>query len=167
MVHPLVDQLRFTRDEFRRGLAGMAEEDAQAHLGSSNCISWSVGHLAWQEQRYFVTFGQGETILPQLPSRFGYGSPPSTPTLAEAWAIWERVTLATDRWLETLTADDLRILAPHDGRKDAPLAGSLLRTTYHYWFHNGENAALRQQLGHTSLPTFVGELDGKASYRPA
>lgn len=67
MVHPLVEQVRFARGEFRCGLAGVTEEDAQRRLGPSNCISWSVGHLAWQEQRYFVTFGQGETVVPRLP----------------------------------------------------------------------------------------------------
>lgn len=168
MVHPLVEQVRFARGEFRRGLVGVTEKDAQTHLGPSDCISWSVGHLAWQEQRYFVMFGQGETVVPRLPSRFGYGSPPSTPSLAKAWAIWERATLAADRWLETLTPDDLLVPGPHDGRRDAPAAGSLLlRTTYHYWFHTGENAAFRQQLGHAKLPTFVGDIDGKAPYRPA
>jgi hypothetical protein len=41
----------------------------------------------------------------------------------------------------------------------------LLRVTYHYWFHNGENAAIRQMLGHTDLPQFVGDLDHEAPYR--
>ena len=42
----------------------------------------------------------------------------------------------------------------------------LLRTIYHYWFHSGETAAIRQQLGHTNLPDFVGELDEVAPCRP-
>lgn len=75
MVHPLVEQLRFARAEFRRGLMGVTEENAQTHIGPSNCISWSVGHLAWQEERYFVKFAQGETLVPRLPSRFGSGLP--------------------------------------------------------------------------------------------
>ena len=37
---------------------------------------------------------------------------------------------------------------------------------YHYWFHTGENAAIRQALGHTKLPQFVGSIDTKAPYRP-
>lgn len=168
MIHPLVEQLRFARSEFRRGLVGVTEEDAQVHLGVSNCISWSVGHMAWQEERYFVKFAQGKTAVPRLPARFGSGSSPSTPTLAEAWAIWETVTGAADPWLDMLAAHDLLLPAPHDGRKSAPMVGTmLLRTTYHYWFHNGENQAFRQQLGHAKLPTFVGDIDGKAPYRPA
>lgn len=42
----------------------------------------------------------------------------------------------------------------------------LLRATYHYWYHNGENMGVRQALGHTGLPDFVGDIDGKAPYRP-
>jgi hypothetical protein len=41
----------------------------------------------------------------------------------------------------------------------------MLRTIYHYWFHTGENAAIRQQLGHANLPDFVGDLDEEAPYR--
>lgn len=168
MAHPLVEQLRFARSEFRRGLGGVTEEDAQVHLGPSNSISWSLGHMAWQEERFFVTLGQGRTAVPRLPGRFGGGSPPSTPTLAEAWAIWEAVTAVTDPYLDGLTADDLSQQAPHDVRKDAPTVGTmLLRTAYHYWFHNGENQAFRQQLGHGNLPIFVGDIDGQAPYRPA
>ena len=37
---------------------------------------------------------------------------------------------------------------------------------YHYWFHTGENQAIRQQLGHERLPQFVGNIDTEAPYRP-
>lgn len=128
--------------------------------------------MAWQEELFFVKFAQGKTAVPRLPSRFGSGSPPSTPTLREAWAIWETVTGATGVYLDSLAATDLGNRAAHDGRKSGPTIGTmLLRTTYHYWFHNGENQAFRQllgqQLGHTKLPTFIGDIDGTAPYRPA
>ena len=41
----------------------------------------------------------------------------------------------------------------------------LMRTIYHYWFHTGEAAAVRQLLGHTGLPEFVGDMSA-ATYRP-
>jgi len=41
----------------------------------------------------------------------------------------------------------------------------LQRTLYHYWYHTGENAAIRQNLGHTGLPDFVGDIDEEAPYR--
>ena len=52
MPHPLVDQLRFTRNEFRRALVGLTDEEARRRFQPMNCISWNIGHLAWQEQRY-------------------------------------------------------------------------------------------------------------------
>jgi hypothetical protein len=54
-----------------------------------------------------------------------------------------------------------------DGEPSELRFGSLLlRMIYHYWYHTGENAAIRQQLGHTSLPDFVGDIDHEAPYRP-
>ena len=60
MTHPMVTQLRFTRSEFLRSIRGVEEDDASQRLLPMNCISWNVGHLAWQEQRYFLYFGQGK-----------------------------------------------------------------------------------------------------------
>jgi hypothetical protein len=46
-------------------------------------------------------------------------------------------------------------------------AGSLLRrNTYHYWFHIGEGQAVRQLLGQTDLPIFVGAIHAEAPYMP-
>ncbi len=79
MSHPLVDQFRFTRNEWLRGLEGVSEGDAARHFGPMNCISWIVGH---------------------------------------------------------------------------------------YWFHNGEIQAVRQMLGQSSLPEYVGDIEIQAPYRP-
>ena len=35
----------------------------------------------------------------------------------------------------------------------------LMRVIYHYWYHTGESAAVRQILGHVDLPEFVGDMD--------
>ncbi|MFN8512118.1 MAG: hypothetical protein U0841_05920 [Chloroflexia bacterium] len=40
------------------------------------------------------------------------------------------------------------------------------RVAYHYWFHNGEAQAVRQLLGHTDLPTFVGDIQDEAPCVP-
>jgi hypothetical protein len=166
MAHPLVEQLRFTRAEFRRGLEGVGDADARVRLGPTNCISWNVGHLAWQEQRYFIVYTGGEVLFPDIQEGFAYQAPASTPPLAEMLAAWEAITDAADPWLDTVTADTLLEHAVSRGRAIAPLRGNLLqRTIYHYWYHNGENQAIRQQLGHTGLPQFVGDIDGQAPWR--
>lgn len=165
--HPLVRQLRFTRSEFRRSLARLGDDDARVRLGPMNCISWNVGHLAWQEQRYFLTLAQGIDLRPDIEERFAYGAPGSTPALDGVIEAWQAITAAADPWLDTLTS---ALLSEHPVRRGRPMArrrGDLLqRVIYHYWYHAGENMAIRQQLGHTRLPQFVGDIDGKAPYLP-
>src|SRR4051812_4015277 len=85
MPHPLVLQLRFARSEFKCAVKGLTDEDACRRLLPMNCISWNVGHLAWQEQRYWLWRGQGEILLPFLNEEFAYGAPASTPPLAKMW----------------------------------------------------------------------------------
>ena len=40
-----------------------------------NSIGWIVGHLAWQEQRYWLTRAQGETPIPVLNELVANGGP--------------------------------------------------------------------------------------------
>jgi len=167
MTHPLVDQLRFTRSEFLRAIKGVGEEEACKRLLPMNCISWNVGHLAWQEQKYFLFYGQGQMLLPEINSGFAYGAPASTPPLKEMLAAWKMITRTVDPWLDSLTPAKLMLKVTRDGKPSPVTYGNLLeRLIYHYWYHLGENMAIRQQLGHARLPQFVGNIDDKAPYRP-
>ncbi|GAP13967.1 hypothetical protein LARV_01726 [Longilinea arvoryzae] len=162
-LHPLATQLQFTRSEFMRGIRGVTDTDARKRLSPMNCISWNVGHLAWQEQKYFLFYPQGSLLFPEIHKAFAYGAPASTPPLPEVLAAWREITAAVDPWLEALTTE---ILLEHVQKKDdMPIYGNMLqRVIYHYWYHNGENQAIRQMLGHTKLPVFVGSIDTKAPY---
>jgi hypothetical protein len=163
MAHPLVEQLRFTRSEFVRGLGDVPVADGARRLEPMNAISWMVGHLAWQEQRYWLFRAQGQVPYPELNERLAYGKPASTPPLDEMWAIWRAVTAAADPWLDALTTESLqRPLA----EGFSSVGTFLRRTTYHYWYHLGEGLAARQLLGHSGLPDFVGDIDSEAPYRP-
>ncbi len=167
MNHPLVDQLRFTRNEFKRALKGLTTEEASRRFLPMNCIAWNVGHLAWHEQRYFVTLGQGKVILPELNQLFAYGAPACTPDLEEMLAAWKKITKAADPFLDTLTTEKLQEQVLKDGKPLKRYWGNLVqRVIYHYWYHTGENSAIRQNLGHTDLPQFVGNIDTRAPYRP-
>jgi len=167
-IHPLVLQLRFTRSEFMRGLSSLTEEDATKRLLPMNCISWNVGHLAWQEQRYFLYFAQGLMPYPEVQKTYAYGTPASTPSLHEVLDLWGKITQAADSWLDSLTSEKLqKHFIKKDGTPGATIFGSLLqRVIYHYWYHTGENLAIRQMLGHTHLPEFVGNIDDRAPYIP-
>ena len=159
MTHPLVNQLRFARSEFVRCLEGLTDEDARRRLLPMNCISWMIGHLATQEQFYWVYLAQGQMIHPHLYELVGYGRPASTPPLADMWQAWQDVTSAADSYLDSITTGMLQLhLAQDDTRSREPVGTMLLRVTYHYWFHTGEAHAVRQQLGHPDLPQFVGNM---------
>ena len=116
--HPLVLQLRFTRREFLRGVRGVSDADGAIRLGPMNCIAWNVGHLAWQEQRYFVAIGQERTPpYPEVAEAYEYGAPGSTPRLRDTVAAWKAITAEADPWLDTLTSE---LLAETPVRRGKP-----------------------------------------------
>jgi uncharacterized damage-inducible protein DinB len=169
MPHPLVAQLRFTRSEFKRALAGLSDADACQRFLPMNCISWTVGHLASTEQAIWLTSLQGLTPLPALNEQYRSGQPAGTPPLAQMWEYWQTVAQLADPFLDTLTTARLLEtgMTEEDDRPTFRSTGSLLlRVIYHYWYHLGEVMAIRQRLGHTDLPEFVGDLDTQAPYLP-
>lgn len=167
MVHPLVDQLRFARSEWVRALEGVSDEDARRRLTPMNSISWMVGHLVWQENRYWLQLAQGQDLAPHLNALVGYGKPATTPPLDEMWSAWRTVTGAADVYLDTFTNEGLVTYYQWRGKDISESVGTLLqRVIYHYWYHTGEAMAIRQLLGHTNLPEFVGSFSEQAHYRP-
>ena len=162
MPHPLVTQLCFTRREWVRGLTAVTVEEAARRFGTINPIAWMIGHLAWQEQLYWLERAQGTTAVPEVKA-FGYGKPLSVPPLDEAWTWWRAVTKAADPYLDSLAGGKLTRRWARESSRETP-GTKLHRTTYHYWFHLGESQAVRQMLGHTKLPDFAGGF-GPAQYR--
>jgi hypothetical protein len=130
-----------------------------------NSIGWIVGHLAWQEQRYFVARPQGRVPVPELDETVASGGPATTPSLKAMLDAWKLVTASADPWLDSLTTDGLLTPLPPPGFKRTA-GDAIRRCTYHYWFHIGEILAIRQVLGHQRLPEFVGAIEARAPYRP-
>ncbi|HEX8993502.1 MAG TPA: DinB family protein [Anaerolineales bacterium] len=167
MIHPLVEQFRFTRSEWLRGLQGISEEDGARHFGQMNCISWTVGHMAWHEQRYWLERAQRKLPFPDLNVTYAYGAPMSTPSFREMLEIWRTVTAAADPFLDGLTTERLQTALLLEGKSIGQTFGSALRRiTYHYWYHTGEIQAIRQMLGHKDLAEYVGDIEIEAPYRP-
>jgi len=85
--------------------------------------------------------------------------PASTPPWDEMLETWQQVTVATNEYLDTITVEDLD---KHYDWKDTQwqedVGTMLMRVIFHYWFHIGETQAVRQRLGHTDLPEFVGDM---------
>jgi uncharacterized damage-inducible protein DinB len=167
LAHPLVDQLRFTRSELMRSLDGVTEEEAATRFPPMNCLSWMLGHLADQEQRYWLALQGDATVAPRLNALVGHGKPASTPSLKEMREAWKTVIAAVDPFLDRLTVADLLALPPRMSAAFSESNGTLMqRVIYHYWFHIGESQAVRQLLGHVDLPQFVGDLGRQSPYRP-
>ncbi len=157
MLH-IVNQLRFTRSEFRKGFNGVSEEEGAHRFLPINCIAWMVGHLAWHEQLYWLTRLQGFTPIPELNDLASFKSPASQPSLKDMISCWERITREADPFLEKLTLADLIPNVVVNGKELPFNTGTMIsRVIYHYWYHNGEMQAVRQLLGHSELPSFVSD----------
>ena len=166
MTHPMVIQLRFSRSEFQRGLTGLKDDEARRRFEPMNSISWMIGHLANQENFYWVRMAQGEKMRPELRDLVGTGMPASTPPLAEMWSAWKEITEAADPYLDTLTSEQMASHFELRGRQIGESIGTLLhRNIHHYWYHLGEAMAVRQLIGGQELPEFVGNMN-EAVYQP-
>ena len=164
-VHPLVAQLRFTRSEFVRCLEGLSAEDSVRRIIPLNCISWIIGHLANQEQSYWILLAQGKLVLPDLNDLVGYGKPASTPPLEEMWNAWHTITQTADVYLDTLTTSTLQTYLVYKGKPRPENIGTrIFRNIYHYWYHTGEAHAIRDMLGNKNLPEFVGDMSAALYY---
>ncbi len=165
MPHLLFTQLRFARSELVRALEGVSDTDARHRIEPMNCISWVIGHLANQENFYWVRVAQGSRIAPGLQELVGFGKPASTPPLEDMWATWNEITNTADNYLDTLTPEVLQTHLEWRGKPLFENIGTmLLRNIYHYWFHTCEAHAIRQQLGHPDLPQFVGDMSEAVYY---
>src|SRR5215472_17508110 len=98
-----------------------------------NSSSWNVGHLAWQEQRYWLGFGQGTVVRPEV-QEFATGKPASVPYTEDVWSAWNDIINESKPWLNRLTTAELVKSIVHNGREMPFTFGNLiLRTIYHYW----------------------------------
>lgn len=163
MAHVLVEQLRFTRNHWLRGLTDVTAEEALQRHGRVNSIGWMIGHLASHEQ--YLWFMQGQQQEGPAPEVYtcAYGQPASTPPLDGMLDAWRRITGASDPWLDTLTAAQMEEYLPGDERQVENAGSAMLHLIYHYWYHLGEVMSARQLLAGDSqqaLPEFPGPLIG-------
>jgi hypothetical protein len=166
MPHPLVEQLRFTRAEFKRAFDGVTPEEGRRRFEPINSLGWMVGHLAGHEQNLWLIRAQGITLAPDVLA-CGGGRPASTPPLDAMWGAWQAITEASEAYLDRLTTEQLTAYMIVNEKPAIENIGTMLRRlTYHYWFHLGESQAVRQLLGHQNLPSFVGALHTDAPYIP-
>ena len=79
--------------------------------------------------------------------------------LDEMWSAWHLVTAEADKYLETVTMDVLEsYFSKGDKQFSESIGTKLRRNIYHYWYHIGEARTIRELLGHTGLPEYVGDM---------
>ena len=150
----LVRYIFHVRREFRRALEGISEGDLEKRVAGLNSIAWITGHLAWQEQTYWLSSQQVSPIADL--TAYKNGAEASSPNFSELFAIWEQVIKASEEWLETLEEPQLK--EHFTGRKffEIENIGSLMtRVIGHYYLHIGQITAIRKILGY-EVPAFVG-----------
>ena len=166
MPHPLVPQLRFTRSEFKRALEGLTDAEARQTLHAHELHQLEHRPPGLAGAALLAVARARSVLLPHVNEQFAYGAPASTPPLDEMWQPGTPSRTPPIR-------GSIRSRPPNCNRNvvanGEPLGtnwGTLLqRVIYHYWYHTGENMAIRQNLGHTDLPEFVGDIDSEAPYR--
>ena len=82
-------------------------------------------------------------------------------------ATWRDITQTSEAFLDALTPEGMlaiRVLKGRRGEFRTNTGNLMNRMIYHYWYHNGENQAIRQILRNTGLADFVGNIDEEAPY---
>lgn len=159
MTHSLVSQLKFARNQWLIGIKDVTAEEAVRRFEPINSISWMIGHLAAFEQFIWLTTAQ-DRVISDAVKACAFGRPASTPPLGEMLDAAGVIATEADKFLETLSEDDMGEFLSFRGKPLHENIGTLLlRQTWHYWYHLGESQAVRQLLGHTDLPAYVGDMD--------
>src|SRR5439155_9504518 len=105
-----------------------------------NSIGWIVGHMAWHEQRYWLTRLVGETPRPIVNEVAATGGPATTPSLKEMLEAWKTITAAADPHLDALGEANMEDVLR--GQPPRRMGNAILRATDPYWFHTGEILAV-------------------------
>lgn len=135
-----------------RVFAGLSEADALEQHGGGSSFAWTLLHIAGFEDGNFnvrVRGGERHPVLLDQFSRFR-----ETPGASDNWEQVQEAVRGLRAelrgWLDSLSeAEVAAMTAPATSRQpEQPLAYLLWRDIAHAYFHIGEVAAKRGQLGH-------------------
>ena len=165
MTHKIVEHLWFAREKWLTGYETLSAKDAVSRHGDANSPSWMVGHLAYFEQLTWCKLAQGKTVTEQV-KPYGFGKPATTPPLEEVLPLWRQIMPVCDVYLSTLTEADMRTFLKWPNGKPFwdDIGTTILRHTWHYWYHLGEMQALRSAMGHKNLGPYIGGISPFGQY---
>jgi hypothetical protein len=131
-----------------------------------NCRRWTVGYLAWREQRQGMEAGQGRDFLADLEGAYTWGVPLRMPPGRDVGPVAGGGMSCRRIPLGRLTTQALQERPMRDGKATGRSTGSALRRSTHLdGFQIGETQVIRRMLGPIHLPEYVGELEPRAPYR--
>lgn len=166
MTHKLVQHLWFAREKWLTGYEGLSAEDAVRRHGLANSPSWMVGHLAFFEQLTWCELAQGKTVIEEVKA-YGFGLPATTPLLDKVIKAWQQIMPVCDDYLKTLTDDDMTTFLkfPNGQPFWDDIGTTILRHTWHYWYHLGEMQSLRSAMGHENLGPYIGGISAYGQFQ--
>jgi uncharacterized damage-inducible protein DinB len=148
--------IRLARASTKKMLEGIPQDKLCAQPGS--CINhalWIMGHLASSDDYFLKEFGGGAKLAlsESWHTLFGMGAKPVAdpskyPSVAEVRKAFDERHAAWVKWVESLTAAQLRQATPEGWRAYAPTLGDLpLFAAWHEGYHAGQLAPIRRGLG--------------------
>jgi hypothetical protein len=142
-------------DDFDRVMSGLSSEAAIARHHGGSSFAWTAGHVANQVDAWINVRFQGREPHPLISAdRFRIGGEGAADDWAAIQAAIAGVRATARSYLEGLSDDDLRLVIPYDGsftnlhETGLELRFAVLRAVVHHYFHIGEIAAKRVNLGH-------------------
>lgn len=135
-----------------RAFAGLSEADALERHGGGSAFAWTLAHIAGFEDGQFNVRMRQQVRHPVLSDQYERIARES-PGSADAWTDIQRalqeVRQQVRAYLEPMTEADLAMLMapPTRNGPEQPLRVLLMRDIAHTYYHVGEVAAKRDQLG--------------------
>lgn len=128
LLHDIGDELA----PWLAGIERVMAEEAVKRFEPINSISWMVVHLAAFKQFAWVIMAQNETISEAVKA-CAFGKLASTPAMDEMMADFHAIAKASDRYLDTLTEDDMDLFLQFRGKSARENIGTfLIHQTWHY-----------------------------------
>ncbi len=134
-----------------RCFADLSEADALAQHGGGSSFAWTLLHIAGYEDGNLNVRTRGRERHPVLLDQFNRFR--EQPGAADRWDEVQRgvqeMRAEVQAWLDGLSEDEINSMtAPATARQpEAPLRYILWRDIAHAYYHIGEVAAKRDQLG--------------------
>jgi hypothetical protein len=148
----LINAFAFNLAMVKRETAGLTHADSLIQPPfHSNCLNWTVGHLAENRNGILKALGQPPVLTDEQAARYGYGSEPVTcdapgvVRLEELLAAFERAQEGIAAGLRQVS-DEALAQPVRFAARDMTLAGRIFFQYFHEAMHGGQLEILREMI---------------------